>query len=171
MKTKTKAKAAAKKQPKEAEAVHAPKVADYERERREIAVDLLKVAPWNPRPKITPESVADLAASIESLGVIEPLVAMMDADGGATLLSGHRRLAAAKVAKLDKVPCDILVGIDEPTAKRMTFIANLQRKDADPLLESELVGGLVKSGMTQDEIAAETGRGREWVARRLNLSP
>ena len=68
------------------------------------------------------------------------------------------------------MPCDILVGIDEQTAKRMTFIANLQRKDADPLLESELVGSLVKSGMTQDEIAAETGRGREWVARRLNLS-
>lgn len=170
MKIKKQAKAAAKKQPKEAEAVSAPKVADYERKRTELEVAKLKVAPWNPRPKITPESVADLAASIESLGVIEPLVAMMDADGGATLLSGHRRLAAAKVAKLDKVPCDILVGIDEPTAKRMTFIANLQRKDADPLLESELVGGLVKSGMTQDEISAETGRGREWVARRMNLS-
>lgn len=170
MKTKTKAKAAAKKQPKEAEAVHAPKVADYERKRTELEVTKLKVAPWNPRPKITPESVADLAESIKSLGVIEPLVAMMDADGCAVLLSGHRRLVAATVAKLDKVPCDILVGIDEQTAKRMTFIANLQRKDADPLLESELVGGLVKSGMTQDEIAAETGRGREWVARRLNLS-
>ena len=170
MKKKAKAKAAAKKQPKEAEAVHAPKVADYERKRTELEVAKLKVAPWNPRPKITPESVADLAESIKSLGVIEPLVAMMDADGCAVLLSGHRRLVAATVAKLDKVPCDILVGIDEQTAKRMTFIANLQRKDADPLLESELVGGLVKSGMTQDEIAAETGRGREWVARRLNLS-
>ena len=170
MKKKAKAKAAAKKQPKEAEAVHAPKVADYERKRTELEVAKLKVAPWNPRPKITPESVADLAESIKSLGVIEPLVAMMDADGCAVLLSGHRRLAAAKVAKLDKVPCDILEGIDEQTAKRMTFIANLQRKDADPLLESELVGGLVKSGMTQEEIAAETGRGREWVARRLNLS-
>ena len=168
---KTKAAVAAKKQPvKAAEAVSAPKVADYERKRTEIEVAKLKVAPWNPRPKITPESVADLAASIESLGVIEPLVAMMDADGCAVLLSGHRRLVAATVAKLDKVPCDILLGIDEQTAKRMTFIANLQRKDADPLLESELVGGLIKSGMTQDEIAAETGRGREWVARRLNLS-
>lgn len=170
MKKKAKAKAAAKNQPKEAEAVHAPKVADYERKRTELEVAKLKVAPWNPRPKITPESVADLAESIKSLGVIEPLVAMMDADGCAVLLSGHRRLVAATVAKLDKVPCDILVGIDEQTAKRMTFIANLQRKDADPLLESEMVGGLVKSGMTQDEIAAETGRGREWVARRLNLS-
>ena len=148
----------------------APKAADYVRKRTEIEVAKLKVAPWNPRSEITPESVADLAASIKSLGMIQPVVAMVDADGGATLIAGHRRLAAAKVAGLETVPCDILVGIDEPTAKRMTFIENLQRKDADPLLESELVGGLVKSGMTQAEIAAETGRGREWVARRVNLA-
>lgn len=172
MKTKTKAKAAAKKrQPKNADAeVCHPKAAEYQRERREIAVDLLKVAPWNPRGKITPESVADLVKSIESLGVIQPLVAMLDKDNNATLIAGHRRLVAAKLAGLKSVPCDILKGVDEATARRMTFIENLQRKDADPLLESELVGSLVKSGMKQDEIAAETGRGREWVARRLNLS-
>lgn len=171
MKTKTKAKAAAKKkQPKEVEAVSAPKAAEYTRERREIAVDLLKVAPWNPRGKITPESVADLASSIKSLGVIQPLVAMLDKDNNVTLIAGHRRLVAAKMAGLESVPCDILVGVDEATAQRMTFIENLQRRDADPLLESELVGSLVKSGMKQDEIAAETGRGREWVSRRLNLS-
>ena len=170
MKKKAKAKATAKKQPKEAEAASAPNVADYERKRTEVEVAKLKAAPWNPRPKIAPDSVADLAESIKSLGVIEPLVAMMGADGCAVLLSGHRRLAAAKIAGKDVVPCDILVGIDEQTAKRMTFIANLQRKDADPLLESKLVGNLVKFGMTQDEIAAETGRSREWVARRLNLS-
>ena len=172
MKTKTKAKAAAKKrQPKEAGAEPvAPKAAEYQRERREIAVDLLKVAPWNPRGKITPESVADLVASIKSLGIIQPLVAMLEKDGGFLLIAGHRRLVAAKLAGLKSVPCDILKGVDEATAKRMTFIENLQRKDADPLLESELVGSLVKSGMKHDEIAAETGRGREWVSRRLNLS-
>ena len=148
----------------------APKAAEYVRKRTEIEIAKLKLAPWNPRAEITPESVADLAASIKSLGMIQPVVAMIDADGGATLIAGHRRLAAAKIAGLETVPCDILVGVDEATAKRMTFIENLQRVDADPLLESELVGGLVKSGMTQAEIAAETGRGREWVARRMNLA-
>lgn len=170
MKKKTKAGAAAKKQPKAAEAVAAPKCAEYERRRIDIETAKVKTAPWNPRGKITPESVADLAASIKSLGMIQPVVAMMDADGGATLVAGHRRLAAAKIAGLETVPCEILVGVDEPTAKRMTFIENLQRRDADPLLESELVGDLVKDGMTQAEIAAETGRGREWVARRANLA-
>ena len=144
----------------------APKVAEYRRERREIAVGALRVAPWNPRGGITPESVADLAASIASIGLIQPLVAMEDG----TLVCGHRRLAAAKAAGLETVPVDVLVGVDESTAKRMTFIENLQRRDADPLMESELVNGLVSDGMTREEIAAETGRGARWVARRLNLA-
>ena len=168
MKAKTKGKAAAEKQQNE-QAVP-PKAAEYARRRIEIDVDDVRVAPWNPRGKITPESVADLVKSIESLGVIQPLVAMLDKDNSAVLIAGHRRLVAARLAGLASVPCDILKGVDEATARRMTFIENLQRKDADPLLESELVGSLVKSGMKQDEIAAETGRGREWVARRLNLS-
>ena len=142
--------------------------AKFARERMELAPDLLKVAPWNPRGKIAEASVADLAASIRTLGVIQPLVAMKDGKGY-TLVAGHRRLVAARLAGLATVPVDVL-DVDEQTAKRMTFIENLQRMDADPLLESELVGSLVKSGMKQDEIAAETGRGREWVARRLNLS-
>lgn len=144
----------------------APKAAEYRRERREVAVGALKAAPWNPRGEITPESVADLAASVASLGLVQPLVAMEDM----TLVAGHRRLAAAKAAGLGTVPVDVLVGVDEATARRMTFVENLQRRDADPLLESDLVNGLVESGMTREEIAAETGRGREWVSRRLNLA-
>ena len=147
-----------------------PKAAEYVRKRVDIEIGKLRMAAWNPRGKITPESVADLAASIKSLGLIQPVVAMMDADGNATLIAGHRRVVAAKLVGLETVPCEVLVGVDEETARRMTFIENLQRADVDPLLESELVGSLLKSGMKQDEIAAETGRGREWVARRLNLS-
>lgn len=168
MKKKTKVSAASKAQAEAVGAV-APRAAQYTRVRTEVETARLKAAPWNPRGEITPESVADLAASIASLGMIQPVVAIPDGKGW-TLVAGHRRLVAAKLAGLDKVPCDVLEGVDEATARRMTFIENLQRRDADPLLESELAVSLVKSGMTQDEIAAETGRGREWVARRLNLS-
>lgn len=167
---KTKAKAMADMRPGEGANAAAPNVAEWRRERREIEPSMLKSAPWNPRGEVTPESVADLAASMRTLGVIQPLVAMLDKDGGTTLVAGHRRLVAAKATGLATVPVDVLVGVDRETARRMTFIENLQRKDADPLLESELVGDLVKSGMTQAEIAAETGRGREWVARRANLA-
>lgn len=142
-----------------------------QRERRDIEPLQLVAAPWNPRGDITPESVADLAASIATVGIIEPVVVMPgDAATSYIIVAGHRRVAAAKAAGLATVPCDVLTGIDEAQARRMTFIENLQRKDADPLLESTLVGNLIADGMSQAEIAAETGRGEKWVARRLNLS-
>lgn len=141
------------------------------RESRMIDTANLVAAPWNPRPTITPESVADLAASITTVGIIEPLVVMTGAAPGKyIIIAGHRRLEAARVAGLAAVPCDILAGIDEPSARRMTFIENLQRQDADPLLESKLVDQLMRDGMSAEEIAAETGRGAKWVARRKRLS-
>lgn len=148
-----------------------PAKVNVQRERRDIEPSQLVAAPWNPRGDITPESVADLAASIATVGIIEPVVVMPgDSSTSYIIVAGHRRVKAAIVAGLATVPCDVLTGIDEAQARRMTFIENLQRKDADPLLESELVGNLIADGMTQEEIAAETGRDRKWVARRSNLT-
>ena len=151
--------------------VKAPRALGISRERREIKTGLLVPAPWNPRGKVSPESVADLVASISTVGIIEPLV-VMEAESGKEyiIIAGHRRAKAAELAKCETVPCDVLHGIDAATAKRMTFIENLQRRDADPILESNLVAELVTDGMTTDEIAAEIGRDRKWVLRRKNLS-
>lgn len=146
---------------------------DIKRERCDIETSRLLPAPWNPRGEITPESVADLVASMATVGVIEPVVAMAGPDGASgnyILIAGHRRVAAAKIAGLATVPCEVLSGIDVATAKRMTFIENLQRRDADPILEANLVAELVADGMTTDEIAAEIGRDRKWVLRRKNLA-
>ena len=141
----------------------------------EVAAHQLRSAPWNPRREVTSESVADITASIRELGLIQPLVVMKDPDkkpfGGADfylIVAGHRRFRACVDAGLSPIPCD-LIDCDVQTAKRVTMIENLQRKDADPLMEAELVAGLMADGMTQAEIAAETGRGERWVARRANL--
>jgi len=139
------------------------------RELRMVAVGDLAPAPWNARGKITPESVADLTASIKTLGLIEPLVAS-EAEGRLTLIAGHRRLAACREAGMESVPVWVMEGVSADRARRMTLIENLQREDADPLMESELAWSLVNGGMTEAEIAAETGRGQRWVARRLRLS-
>ena len=156
----------------------APKIAvNIKRDRMDVGVDNLTPAPWNPRGEISPESVADLVASIATVGVIEPVVVMptsasLPKVSGPVyiIIAGHRRVKAAKLAGLATIPCDVLLGIDAATAKRMTFIENLQRRDADPLLESNLVAELVADGMTTDEIAAEIGRDRKWVLRRKNLA-
>ena len=153
----------------------APAAKTLKRERIEASAHQLRPAPWNPRPEITSESVADITASIRELGLIQPLVVMRDPVkkpfGGTDfylVVAGHRRFRACVDAGLSPIPCD-LVDCDEQTAKRVTMIENLQRKDADPLMEADLIAGLLADGMTQAEIAAETGRGERWVARRANL--
>lgn len=146
-------------------------IPEIKRERIDVAINNLVASPWNPRGEISDASVADLVASIRTVGIIEPIVVMPATETGkAIIIAGHRRVAAAKIAGLATVPADQLIGIDVAAAKRMTFIENLQRKDADPLLESNLVAELVADGMTTDEIAAEIGRDRKWVLRRKNLS-
>lgn len=146
-----------------------------ERKRIEVAAHQLRSAPWNPRPEITSESVADITASIREIGLIQPLVVMKDSEkkpvGGVDfylVVAGHRRFKACVDAGLSPIPCDV-IDCDVPMAKRVTMIENLQRKDADPLMEADLIAGLIAGGMTQAEIAAETGRGEKWVARRANL--
>ena len=142
----------------------------------EVATNQLRPAPWNPRPPITPESVADIAASIKSIGLIQPLIVMKDPDKPSfrgqdfyLLIAGHRRLAAWSAANMKgKIRCE-LIDCDIETAKRMTTIENLQRKDVDPIMEADLIEGLIQDGMTIEAIAAETGRGEKWVWRRKQL--
>lgn len=141
----------------------------------EVAAHQLRFAPWNPRPEITSESVADITASLPKVGLIHPLVVMKDPvkkgkkdEEFYLIISGHRRYRACVDAEYFPIPCD-LVDVDVEKAKQMTIIENLQRRDADPLMESELVASLIEGGMTKAEIAAETGRGERWVARRANL--
>lgn len=147
----------------------------------EVSANQLRPAPWNPRREITPDSVSDLAASIKELGLIEPIVVINDPDKKPVrgvdfymIVAGHRRFAAWVSAKIGgKIPCD-LIDCSVEKAKRMTLIENLQRQDADPIMEADLIEGLVKDGMTIEEIASETKRGEKWVWRRkqlVNLSP
>lgn len=145
------------------------------RTRIEVAAHQLRPAPWNPRPEITSESVADITASIREIGLIQPLVVIRDPDKPSfkgvdfyLVVAGHRRFRACVDAGLSPIPCDE-IECDVETAKRVTMIENLQRRDVDPLMESDLIAGLIEGGMTQAEIAAETGRGERWVARRANL--
>ena len=135
----------------------------------EIHEEDLVHAPWNPRAAITPADVADLTESIKKDGLIQRLVVIADKDAGHyVVIAGNRRLVACRAAGLCFIPCELL-DVDIQTAKRMTLIENLQRKDVDPLMEADLIHGLTSDGMTIAEIAAETGRGDKWVWRRQQL--
>ena len=137
----------------------------------------LRHAPWNPRAAISPESVEDLTASIRTDGLIQRLAVVVDPDKSLGLdgyehyivIAGNRRFVACVQAGLDSIPVEVM-DVDIQTAKRMTLIENLQRRDVDPLMEAELIRGLTDDGMTIEQIAAETGRGEKWVWRRQQLT-
>ena len=144
----------------------------------DIPVGKLKHAPWNPREEISPASVAELTLSIQTGGLISRVTvidATMKVDGKPigkkgefAIIDGNRRVVACLQAGMKKIPCDI-VECTLQEAKMKTIIANLQRKDADPIMEAKNIEQLVKDGYTIEQIAAETGRTITWVWRRKQL--
>lgn len=145
----------------------------------DIPVGKLKHAPWNPREEITPASVAELTSSIKTGGLISRvtvIAATMTVDGKPigesgefAIIDGNRRFVACQQAGMTVIPCDV-VECTLQEAKMKTIIANLQRKDADPIMEAKNIEQLVNDGYTIEQIAAETGRAIAWVWRRKQLT-
>lgn len=144
-----------------------------------VALTAIKAHPDNPRQVVG--DVTDLAASIESVGLLEPLVVAPAYDGlkasamgKATylLIAGHRRLAAAKKAKHATVP--VLVRADLTTRAGQVeamLVENLQRTDLTPVEEADayqLVMDL--EGLTQKALAAKVGQPPARISERLKLT-
>lgn len=137
-----------------------------------ISIDDIKSAPWNTRGEITPESVAELAASIGEQGLINPVTLWESDDGVWLCVAGNRRLVALRATGVKQ----LVEGSDftrfvgsEDEAKMVTVTENLQREDVGPLEEAALVKECMDGGMSVDAIAAKTGRSSSWVRRRTKL--
>ncbi len=161
-----------KKQPEKKPA----KLSQIERKPVDIAIERLRIAPWNPRGEITEESVADLVPTIRSQGLIQRIAVIADPeqDGGVVsryiVIAGNRRLVACRIAGLASVPCELFSGISEARARQLTLIENLKRKDAEPIYVARTIQTLRdKDKMTMEEIAAEIGMPDSWVYRRAKL--
>ena len=152
------------------------KMKQIEREPMMLPIDKLHLAPWNPRGEITEESVADLIPTIKSKGLIQRIAVVWDwASDGAKedldyiVVAGNRRLVACRAAGLKEVPCEVF-NCTEATARQLTLIENLKRKDAEPLYVAKTIQTLRdEDKMTMEEIAAEIGMPESWVYRRAKL--
>jgi ParB family chromosome partitioning protein len=139
-----------------------------------VDVDLIVSNPHQPRAFFDPESLAGLAESVREHGVIQPLlVTRVEAEGGGPavyqLIAGERRLQAARLAGLSRVP----VVVKEATSAEvleLALVENLQRADLNPLEEAQAFRRLVEEfGLTQEAVAARVGRSRTAVANALRL--
>lgn len=117
------------------------------------------------------ETIADLTASVRAQGILEPLLVTPVADSKPAtyrLVAGFRRLAAARSARLAKVPVRVLeLGAKE--VREIQLVENLQREDLAPLDEARAFKELLDGGLTQQEIGKRIGRSQPYVANRVRL--
>lgn len=133
-----------------------------------LPVDSLRPNPNQPRTQFSSESLEELAHSIEEHGILQPL-SVRRSGSGYELVSGERRLRAAKLAGLKEVPC-ISVLVDDTASSLLALVENLQRRDLDFLEEALALDKLIRTyHLSQEEAARRIGKSQSAVANKLRL--
>lgn len=138
-------------------------------ELRQLAVDELQPGKYQPRTRMDPGSLEDLAASIRSQGVMQPILVRQLAVGCFEIIAGERRWRAARIAELAEVPC-LVREIPDEAALAMSLIENIQREDLNPLEEAAGIQRLIDEfQMTHQQAADAVGRSRPAASNLLRL--
>ena len=135
---------------------------------QEIDIDLIEPSPYQPRTKFHEQALDELARSIKSSGIIQPLV-VRPIGSRFQLIAGERRWRAAQRAGLSKVSAIVKQVADE-LALEMTLVENIQREDLNPIEAARAFERLVDEfHLTQDAVAERTGKDRATVANAVRL--
>ncbi len=133
-------------------------------------VEDIKVNPYQPRREFDEKELEDLAGSIRSSGIIQPLVIRKTASGELQLIAGERRLRAAKMAGLKQVPVVVRRSATDREALELALIENIQRQNLGCIDEALAYNQLlVDFSLTQEEVATRVGKERATVANYLRL--
>src|SRR5271168_638401 len=135
---------------------------------REVDIDLIDPNPHQPRTRFREESLEELAQSIRSTGVIQPIVTR-PVGARFQLIAGERRWRAAQRAGLHRIPA-IVREVSDHVALEMTVVENLQREDLNPVEQARAFETLITAfGLTQEEAASRTGKDRATIANAVRL--
>jgi ParB family chromosome partitioning protein len=142
-------------------------------EQRNLPVDRLRPGKYQPRTQMDETSLAELAASIRTQGVMQPiLVRAVDSTPGAEryeIVAGERRWRAAQLAGLAEVPV-LVRSIPDEQALAMALIENIQRENLNPLEEAQGLQRLIDEfGLTHQQAADAVGRSRPAASNLLRL--
>lgn len=133
-----------------------------------VGLDEIEINEGNPRQRTDEGRLKELATSIKSVGVIQPVV-ITTRDGRNLLVTGERRVRAARMAGLEEIPAVVKDLTDKEILEAM-LVENLQREDLAPLEEAEGLNRLVKEyGWKQKELAEHIGRSQPWISKRIRL--
>ena len=133
-----------------------------------IPIDLISPNPHQPRQQFHREELRELSDSIRRHGILQPLTVRQGIHSY-ILVAGERRLRAAGMAGLTKVPCLLVAGDGEDSAV-LALVENLQRSDLHYLEEAAAIARLIADyHMSQEEAAAKLGRSQPAIANKLRL--
>ena len=135
----------------------------------EIAIDLIKPNPDQPRINFDEETLEELATSIRELGIIQPLTLRSAEAGTYMIISGERRYRAAKLAGLDTVPAYVRTANDSELTE-MALIENIQREDLNAIEIALTFRKLIDQyNLTQERLSERIGKKRATIANFLRL--
>ncbi len=134
----------------------------------EVLPEEIEANPYQPRQIFDDEKIQDLAASMKEHGVIQPLI-VRRLGSRYQLVAGERRLRAAMMTGLEKVPV-VVRDMTDREAMEISLVENLQREDLGPIEEAEAYQRLSDEfGLTQEQIAKRVGKSRPDVTNTLRL--
>jgi ParB family chromosome partitioning protein len=135
----------------------------------EINVDLVDINPFQPRSNIDEETLNELASSIKELGIIQPLTVRQVAENRFQLITGERRLRAAKIAGLKTVPAYIRTA-DDQAMLELALVENIQREDLDAIEVAISYQRLIEEcNLTQENLSNRVGKKRSTISNYLRL--
>lgn len=132
-----------------------------------LPIDKLSPHPNNPRVDLG--DLSELAASIEAQGILQNLTVVPAGEDAYTVVIGHRRLAAAKLAGLTEVPCSI-ADMDIKEQVGTMLLENMQRQDLTYVEQADGIQMMMDLGASPKDIAEKTGLSRTTVMRRVNMA-
>lgn len=145
-----------------------PEVLEQTDQIQEIKIKECRPNPYQPRKTFDPESIKELKESIESHGILQPIVVRKSIKGY-DIVVGERRFRAAKEANLETIPV-IIRDYTEQQMMELALIENLQREDLNPIEEALAYQTLIEQlKLTQDELANRLGKSRPHIANHLRL--
>jgi len=139
----------------------------------EMALSGIHESPTNPRKRYDPVALAELTASVQAHGVLQPIrvrgvAATGKKAGGWEIIVGSRRFRAAQAAGLERIPA-IACDMDDAAVQEIQAIENAQREDLTPLEEADAFAELLGKLGSYEQVAARTGKDPKWIARTIVL--
>jgi len=134
----------------------------------EVPISAVRRNPYQPRSSVELSALEQLAASIADHGVLQPIL-VTETPSGYELIAGERRLRAAEMAGLDRIPA-LIRSVDRHQQLAFALVENLQRADLNAIDEARAFRQLITEfGFTQEQVASRVGRSRPAVANTLRL--